>query len=555
MKRLTLLFLILSFGGYAQWSDQEYLLEYKKAIQLYASGDVSESLEKLVPLTGRNYSNPVVPYAMYYYALISHESGRGSEARSMLRDLFQRFPDWDKMDEAYYLYGISNLSDKYYEEGLSYLDRITDPGFETNKEDAIYKFISGLENIVLLKDLNRKFPLNKTIAETLVKRIQSRSYNTRADLELSDELTNRFKIKSGDKNKDGKRNGDDFKRSFDDGVIDFGVLLPFGLDKFNIREAASDERYVYDLYYGMEKAAAKLNQEGINVRLLGYDVGSSGESMSKYLKNPDFRQLDVVVGPLYGAPNRLLEAYAEKNKIYQIHPISNNSSLIVGSDSRFLVQPSNKTQAAAALDFVLSQNLEKSVSIYFGESKKDSILAAVYAEEALEKGFKVLEVKHFRGVNSISKSHKPGHVFIATESGTGPVLIRALGQQGADGFIMAAASSFNLETVSRGTLNKNLYLIAPEFIDYLSDEIKTFRKSYIEEMHILPSYYAYLGYDMLLYYGRMLKDGKEIFRLNLNESPGMDDLLLSGFDYSGNSAENLVVPIIKYNDGLFEVVN
>jgi hypothetical protein len=70
-----------------------------------------------------------------------------------------------------------------------------------------------------------------------------------------------------------------------------------------------------------------------------------------------------------------------------------------------------------------------------------------------------------------------------------------------------------------------------------------------------PSYYSFLGYDMLLFYSRMLKNGKEIFRLNLDESPFMGDLLLSGFDYSNKSAENKIVPIVKYNNGRFEIMN
>jgi ABC-type branched-subunit amino acid transport system substrate-binding protein len=555
MKHLTLVMLLVSGFVQAQWTDQEYLLEYKKAVQLYASGQLTESLEKLTPLTGRNYNNTAVPYAMYYYALASYDSGRGSEARAILRDLFQRYPDWEKIDEAYYLYGVSNLKDKYYEEGISYLNRITSASFEENKLGALAANVSKLENVTLLKDLNRKFPLNKTVAETLVQRIQARSYNTKADLELSDQLTNRFDLKDKSaKSESGAKNGN-LKRSFDDSVIDFGVLLPFGLDDFNLKEASTSQRYVYDIYYGMQKAAEKLKREKINVRLSGYDVGSSADAMKKYLDRKDFRQLDVVVGPLYGEPNRLFEEYARKNKIYQIHPISNNSELVDNAGSVFLVQPSNRAQAKASLDFVSKQQRKKDVSIYYGGARKDSVMAAVYADEARKRGFRINEIKSFKGVESIKPSTKPGHVFFVTEPELGANVIRALGQRGADSLVISAASSFNLESVSKSIVGKRLYLIAPEFVNTENEQLQVFRKEYINKMNTLPSYYAYLGYDLLLFYGRMLKDGKDIFRLNLNESPRMDDLLLSGFDYSANSAENLIVPVIRYIDGRFEVVN
>jgi hypothetical protein len=277
--------------------------------------------------------------------------------------------------------------------------------------------------------------------------------------------------------------------------------------------------------------------------------------MKKYLDRADFKQLDVVVGPLYGGPNKLLEEYAAKNRIYQIHPMSNNSELLAGSDARFLVQPSNITQANASLDFVEEQTSKKDVSIYYGESKKDSILAAVYGAEARKRGFKVNELKRFRSLESISTAYRPGHVFFSTEASAGPGVVRALSQRRADSLLIATSSSFNLESGSRGVFNRRLFLISPEFTDSESQTLREFKMKYIEEMNALPSYYAYMGYDLVLFYGRMLKDGKDIFRLNLNESPRMDDLLLSGFDYSENSQENKIVPVIRYSDGIFELVN
>ncbi|AWV98871.1 ABC transporter substrate-binding protein [Arcticibacterium luteifluviistationis] len=555
MRYLVIGLLFMAQFTFAQKSDEEYLLEYKEAVQLYAGDDFSGAVQKLTPLSSQTYNNDVVPYALYYYSLASLKENKAYQSRGALRDLFSRFPDWDKIDEAYYLYGVVNFKDKFYSEGIPYLERITSKPLEKEAFALMQTDIPTIENVVLLKELNQKFPNQRIIAETLVARIQERRYNTKSDLELSDKLTNLFKIVPDVTNSSASKGGTNYERAFDDNTLDFGVLLPFALKDFDLKEATGENRYVYDLFMGMKLAVAKLTEEEIPVRLYGFDVDKTAESLEAYLKDKNFKKIDLIVGPLYGRPNKVAEAYSEKNKIFQVHPISNSRGLISDAGARFLLQSSNETQVEKCLDFVETLDRNKTVSIYHDGSRKDSLLAHIYAETAKTRGYKVIEEKRYFDKESISKNQKPGHVFITGDSQFGPRIIRALGQQKSDSTVIATDACFNMETATRDLLSKNLYLVYPQFIDGKKKAVSEFKRDYIAKMKMIPSYYSFLGYDMMLFYGRMLKDGKDIFRLNLDESPEMDDLLLSGFDYSDKSFENKVVPIVKYNRGRFEIVN
>ncbi|WP_304234160.1 ABC transporter substrate-binding protein [Jiulongibacter sediminis] len=553
MRFTYVLAFLVSFSAIGQLTDEDYLLRYKEGVQAYASGNSDRAIDLFTPLTSRTYNNAVSPYALYYFALASIDQNKSYQARATLRDLFARFETWEKIDDAYYLYGYANFVDNYFGEGLSYLERITSSGLSEDVQKLKQKYIPGMENVTLLKELNEQFPADRLIAETLVKNIQKRSYNTRSDLELSDLLTNRFNLKTNEKKNAAAEK--DFVRAYDDEVTDIGLLLPFDLNDFKVSEAASTKRYVFDLYTGMKMAEKELNDENIRVRVSGFDVDRTAESAENYLKDPDFKKVDILVGPLYGRPNRVIESFAEKNKIYQVHPISNNSALIADSDARFLLQPSNKTIAEASLDFVESLERPKTISIFHDGSRNDSLMANVYEATAKARGFTVEQSGRFTDVENIKEIEDLGHVFIAGNSGFGTTMMRALAQKNINNVILSTASSFNLETISRSNLRRELYLVYPEFADAQSPNLKEFKKAYIAKMKALPSYYTYLGYDFVKFYGRMMKDGKEIFRLNMDESPQMDDLLLSGFDYSNKSSENKSVPIVKYNHGLFEIVN
>ncbi len=554
MRYLVIGLLFLAQLSQAQKTDQAYLLDYKSAVQSYASGNHQACIDKLTPLTAGVYNNPVVPYALYYFSLASMEVNKAYQSRETLRRLIQKFPDWDKMDEVYYLYGLANFKDNYYQEGISYLERINASDIQEDREALLQTAIPKIENLILLKELNQSFPDLKVVAETIVNRIQLRKYNTKADLELSDKLTNLFNL-TDDENAETTRKNIHSPREQDDKIIDFGVLLPFDLANFDVKDATGRSQYVYDMFSGMKLAMEVIKKEGIEAKLYGFDVGRNAASVEKYLNDENFKKLDLVFGPLYGKPNKLVEAYADKNRIYQVHPISNSQTLIQDSESRFLVQASNQTQAISSLDFVETLDLEKSVSIYHSSARKDSVLAYAYAMEAEKRGYEVNECKIFDEETPITKDQGIGHVFISGDYNFGPKILRALGQANADSIIIAADGSFNLESVTREMLSRGLYLIQPQFVDTETKAYKNFKKAYINKMKMLPSYYAFLGYDMVLFYSRMLKNGREIFRLNLDESPKMDDLLLSGFDYSDNSSENRIVPIVKYNKGHFELEN
>ncbi len=56
---------------------------------------------------------------------------------------------------------------------------------------------------------------------------------------------------------------------------------------------------------------------------------------------------------------------------------------------------------------------------------------------------------------------------------------------------------------------------------------------------------------MLLFYARMLNNGKNQLRTVLNAIEYTQGYTLDGFDYTNGSNENQIVPIIKYQDGKF----
>ena len=547
---IILFFTVLKASG--QIDDQTYLVEYKKAVQLFANSQYEEASQKLAPLCSNSYSNPIVPYSYFYSALSSRNRGNNYQSRVIFRQLFENFNDWDKINEARINYADLNFSENYFEEALKNIELINDPAFNDLKNRMLNHYIPKIQSISNLKDLYFKFPTQQIIALSIVKYIQSNRYNSKDDLELSDMLTNRFKFKDIN-NKESKSSKKVALNEDKIETINFAVLLPFNISETKSEIGKTSNRYSYDIFMGMKMAVNKLALEGIKTNVYAFDIQKSKTDFLKFEKTGELNKMDVFVGPLYSEPNVLANDFAHSNKIIQVHPLSNNLELLKKDRQIFLVQPSYTQQAKKSLEFTQKKQLDKTVSIYFGTGKKDSLFAISYQEEAIKLGYKISILKKFTGAN-IKIAPEKGHIFLVVDMNLGTKFLQNLERNKIFSQVMCTATSFNWENVTKSSFKQNVAIIYPEYVNESKASVEEFKKNYTLTMNASSSYYNYVGYDMVLYFSRMLKDGKDIFKLNIESGPYTDDYLQSGFDFSGKPNENKIVPIVTFNGENFEEV-
>jgi hypothetical protein len=173
--------------------------------------------------------------------------------------------------------------------------------------------------------------------------------------------------------------------------------------------------------------------------------------------------------------------------------------------------------------------------------------------EALKKGYAITAFKKFNG--TLQKLvPETGHVFLATDNNQGIKFLQSISFSKITSEVICTASSFAWEKTPSSALTENVSLIYPEFVSKEKEQVRNFEKIFLEKMAIHPSFYAFAGYDLVYFFGKMLKDGKDIFKLNIDSGSYKDEYLLSGFDFSGKIKENAIVPIVKYKNDMFEEI-
>ncbi len=546
-------FLIINEGFSQQnlLTEKDYPVKYKRAVQFYASGNFQLSKEELAPLTSSRFSNAMVPYAHYYHALCSFKTKNYFESRSMLRQLIDRFPDWKKIDEAHLLLADACLAENNFEDAFLQINKISDSNLKKESVNLQYNYIKKINDIAQLKLLNSRFPSIALIAEQLVNAIQKQKNSSREDLELSDKLTNRFKLGEATESNNSTKKPSKSTSN----VVNVAIMLPFKLDEFNANQTNRTNQYVFDLVDGMKLAKAKLEAEGISVTFNNYDIDRLAEPVSSVLNQSDFERVNLIVGPLYPDANRPIVNFVQKNEVIQIHPLSNNSQLVANEKLTFLGQSSYETQSNRAIDQILNINPIQSVSIYFGTSRRDSTFAYIYRDRAMERGFTINTIKKFTNPEIID-TKKTGHIFIVgSDDSFGQKVINALDKKKVSAPIIATSTAFDFEKGSLSIFNRQLFLIQTDFIDNSKEDVKYFRNEFVANRNIIPSYYSYLGYDYILFFGRMISKGKENVRKELNNIEYTVGYTLSGFDYTKGAKDNQFVPIVRYQDGKFVEVS
>jgi ABC-type branched-subunit amino acid transport system substrate-binding protein len=317
-----------------------------------------------------------------------------------------------------------------------------------------------------------------------------------------------------------------------------------------------------DLYNGIRLAVKKLQGEGTLINLFAYDVENDAATMQELVRNGPFQQMDLLIGPLYAESYKVAQAWAVEHDVPLVNPISTNRRLVEAAPNLFLAQPSLDQQAAAAAQFARQKFGTAPAVVFYGIDRPDSLLAAAYAAQLKQQNIEVLALRRntmgsaetVAAAASLVGSKRIGHVFVASsQKGSGPAFLNALGRNSFGSVpVLLLAEGFTMSTVSASQFSgRDVYLLDPNFVDDEKPDVAAFQKNYLARYNTLPSSFAYWGYDLMLFYGRMLgKYGAGGLRDGVHRQPQREGYTLAGFDYTAAN-DNRAVPIVMYDDYKF----
>ncbi len=356
------------------------------------------------------------------------------------------------------------------------------------------------------------------------------------------------------------------------------IMLPFNLDAIpsSFSLAKEDKSYpvvqgiAIDFFEGVKKAIDSLAKQNIKPEINYFDIDDKDSTkLENLLKQENFKEHDLIIGPMYASSFKRTAEYAKANKIFIISPLTQQNKILYENPYAIKINPSNNTLVEALADYLFNEKKEQDVILISSGNSKDLNMIKSFRQRYLENkrsndpnySDSIPVVKGADGVKANYKS-KPTALILFTNN-----------QNYLTGYLMGLSGAFG------GNNNMTLYGLQswtgfdnldPEYLNRLNftyptafyaDElnnakVKTHYNSYFDKHNTSPSEYYYEGFDVVYTLLKELNSkGPEIFT-------HLEDIKTTGIATKFNffrpnrktGYENKSINIIQYSDFQFKKI-
>ncbi len=544
-------------------SDQELKNSYEYGKKLLSEGKYSTAKDVFYKLTQPLKNNMYEKYAYYFYSVSSYKSADKQTAKTYLQRTLEKFPTFPQIDETKYLLGIIHFELKENKQALDVLNSIRQGSFNENilttKKNFLYQIPTEQLKSLYNEYVKAGTTADDALGKALAQKLSAQRLNNEEKSLLATLIQKYGIVEQSNTANISVQSTPLLKSSYN-----VALFLPFMQKETSPYNPIRKYQFVYDMYEGMKIAQQDLEKENIKVKLFAFDTERNDTTIRKLVQKEWNSEIDLIVGPLY--PNNIQELakMAEAKKINILNPLGNDNELIKKNPYIFFPEPTPETQGIKAAEFSIHNFVGKTAIIYYGNNPQDSLTALAY-QKRLEKetGYQIItnklknKVGYFSYMTDLAKVSKAdsAHLFICTDDENKALnLISAL-RSARRGFpILTQRSWLDFNQLPFEQLEQQqVHIIMTDYV--LKNKASSeFQREYISRTNMFPSRFAYMGYEMMYYFGKILAKHGTNFQDALKLKNYEKGRTMAGFNFY-NSNDNQCFTICKFNNGEFEVIN
>lgn len=367
---------------------------------------------------------------------------------------------------------------------------------------------------------------------------------------------------------------------------DVALLLPFLASKeVPKKKKASTEtepeigpttKIALEFYRGFLLATDSLKKAGLHLNLYVYDTERDTHTIAGVFRRPEFRKMDLVVGPIFPKTVAYAARKCKEKKIPIVLPFKTASPAVKRNDHVFRAVTENKRLLQEAADHVCAHHLEDNVVLLQPRSASDKELCASLRER-LQTKLTAMGRAYDRHVTETGLGHSGGTALSRTieKGATTIVLIPSTDVK----FITEAFNRLNkvlnsaihakktqimvygledwnkyngIDLLHRNRLHQ--HYATYRYVDYHAPKGLAFVRTFRAAMKTDPTVYAIQGFDIGMYflsalhlYGSPFRAVEQQYRMELIQNHFEFQSLTDNSSYDNHHTE-----IIRYRD--FELV-
>ncbi|MFW5758990.1 MAG: LysM peptidoglycan-binding domain-containing protein [Bacteroidota bacterium] len=324
------------------------------------------------------------------------------------------------------------------------------------------------------------------------------------------------------------------------------LLLPLYLDKFPGVAKDTDEESelkknhpsfsFLDYYSGFLIALDSVRQQGVDIRLKVMDVTEDMNTAREAIRDPDITNIDLIIGPFYPEPLKMVANFARVNDIPVVSPLHWEDNVLLNRfPNLFQATPSIQTQINKMAEHIAREHIDENIVLIhsnqsgikdlitgFHENLNDRINRRQYYQDSLNyaklNGYFLQDV--FVG-------ERISNVYVYNDS-----LINTMRQDGQNG------RSIKQQYMQRNSLPEFVY--SHNSIDSLISILDTNRRNVLVSL---------MGNEALIAnYTRQLNQLRDSFDITVYGVPQWNDYRSVEYTYLQNLNVHLFSPdFVDYN--------
>lgn len=304
------------------------------------------------------------------------------------------------------------------------------------------------------------------------------------------------------------------------------LMLPLHLGALDTTDIIEDPRarrlqeIAMSFYRGTLIALDSLRMFGAKIHLTLMDV-SSDEDVQKALSATELSEAHLVIGPLQRKALEKVADFSAKRDIHLVCPVPQSNKILLASPNISKVHPSSDSEIRTMAKHVAEEHGNDNVVLINTQSLRDSRSVQLFKKyyhsatterDSLRPPLKELECSS-RFVGELGDQLDPSalNVLVVPAGDDSKSMIANLQSriQLLDERYAVRLYALN-EWTSYDFLDysfkyrTSLTVPGPMFVDYTQTEVLSFLTGFRERFNSEPSNYAFLAYDVMLFYGKGL---------------------------------------------------
>ncbi len=351
------------------------------------------------------------------------------------------------------------------------------------------------------------------------------------------------------------------------------LFLPFNADASNTldleklikgdAEFSNKTEVALKFYEGALLAIDSLKKLKLNAKVFVYDVDDGDSaSIANILKKPELKEMNLIIGPLYGASFMSVAKFAKANQIPIVSPFTQANKILFENPYVCKISPSSTLQVEQMAHFVIDTFATQNVLLVNNLVPKEVLYFNAFKNTAnkklIEKGHAPADsIKEVIGLGGVFNSLNASRVNV--------IVLPSINQSYVTEFIgklstmsdkykivifgMQAWSTYdNLDFEYLNSLQ--LHIPSNTFIDFTSPSTKKFILDYRNKFNTEPDLQAYQGFDVVYYFASTLQKQGTGFLKNISDTKFSG--LETNYSFSqlptDSGFENKYVFILRYKD-------